>query len=312
MKEVTVEPRYTRIDDHTLDDNLKLLFPTPERNPTRAAAEKTLGVLNTLPVELLLQTVAQLDVRTLVDFRYVNRSAAELVDALQEYKHISKHAPNTIRGILAIGAGRWTTCEDIYEALCRSDCEECRSRGGYLYLPTCKRVCFHCFSENERYQPLRHEQAQLEFGLDRETVDDLPRIKIIPGSYYRLLVVPDESTQIDYQVGLNAGIARHGSLAAMKKYVADKGNPEFEEWDAAMDRAIDWGLDTSHLRPPASYREDLMNTCMRFAVTLRIPWIDKASQELDWGFPCSGCMGQIPRPKFITDGCLRTESFEHM
>jgi hypothetical protein len=160
MKERTVDPYFDesayytvareQTTDYTLGDNLSLLFPARANSFTRTAAQETLGSLAVLPVELLHQILAQLDLRTLIDFRYVNRKAAEAVDGLPDYKLVAHYTPNTIHGVLAIGAGRWTTCEDICEALYEEECEVegCGLFAGYLYLPTCKKVCFECFTEH--------------------------------------------------------------------------------------------------------------------------------------------------------------------
>jgi hypothetical protein len=93
-----------------------------------------------------------------VNFRYINRTAAELVNALPDYKILAKHVPNIIRGVLAIGAGIWTTCEDICEDICealyREECEGegCDFFAGYFYLPTGTKACFESFIDTAPYR----------------------------------------------------------------------------------------------------------------------------------------------------------------
>ncbi|KEY73448.1 hypothetical protein S7711_11089 [Stachybotrys chartarum IBT 7711] len=80
-----------RLNDHTLDDNLPLVpSPSPSRDfsrPRRPLPTASLGVLDTLPIELLRDILVQLDVRTLADFRSINGRAVELVDSLPHDGH---------------------------------------------------------------------------------------------------------------------------------------------------------------------------------------------------------------------------------
>ncbi|KAF2136590.1 uncharacterized protein K452DRAFT_237240, partial [Aplosporella prunicola CBS 121167] len=85
-----------------------------------------------------------LDLRTLTDFRCVNQRAMQVVDSIFPYNAIIKHVRNALRGILSIETGRWITCEALFETLCTPQCESCGAFGGYLYLITCKRVCYRC------------------------------------------------------------------------------------------------------------------------------------------------------------------------
>lgn len=50
----------------------------------------------------------------------------ELVNSFFQYKAINKYAPNALRGILSIEAGRWVTCRTLYEKLCMPGCEQWR------------------------------------------------------------------------------------------------------------------------------------------------------------------------------------------
>jgi hypothetical protein len=260
-----VDPRYehityahTQINQHTLGDNLSLLFPASKKTFPRAFAQKTLGTLSTLPVELLHEALAQLDVRTLVDFRYVNRRAAEVVNALPDYKLIAKHAPNTLRGILIVGAGRSTTCKDISDALCMEECNVCGELGGYLYLPTCKRVCWICWVAADVFQPLARPHAQRQFGLNEETLNGLTHIKIMPGSYSVHQIELDTTIQFDYEEALEAAIAQHGSWEALNVYKANlspraPGVYDYMDAVAAVEEA---GHSTDHLQEPATYPRD--------------------------------------------------------
>ncbi|KAJ2985879.1 hypothetical protein NUW58_g5298 [Xylaria curta] len=210
-----------RLNDHTLDDNLPVFQPQRDNDRSHALPTASIGVLDILPPELLAEILCQLDLRTLLDFRYVNRRAADLVNYLPQYKGITTHARNALRGILSIETGRWITCAALYEKLCTPVCEQCGDFGGYLYLLTCKRVCFLCLSRNPIYLPLPPGRASRKFGLQRQIVERLPRMKAIPGTYSPNEKKVAKCTLVDYESALHAGVALHGSLDAMLKRVSD-------------------------------------------------------------------------------------------
>jgi hypothetical protein len=97
---------YRSVWDHcALDDNL----PThPGKHILVSSSPKvSLGGLDTLPNEVLYCILAQLDLRTLTNFCYVNRRARHLVASLPHYKYIHTHARNVLRCILGISMGPW-------------------------------------------------------------------------------------------------------------------------------------------------------------------------------------------------------------
>src|SRR6266699_2232047 len=166
-----------RLNDHTLDDNLPAFQCQFEKDHFRLPLTTNVGTLDALPPELVERILSQLDLRTLTDFRRVNRRATELVNFLPEYKTITTHARNALRGILSIETSRWITCSTLYEKLCTPSCEQCGDFGGYLYLLTCKRVCFLCLSQDKLYLPLLPRHASRKFGLDRQIIEKLPRMR---------------------------------------------------------------------------------------------------------------------------------------
>jgi hypothetical protein len=141
----------------------------------------------------------QLDLRTLTDFRRVNQRGKQVTESIPQYKSITTHVRNVICGILSIETGRWTTCNTLYEKLCTAECEKCGDFGCSLYILTCKRVCFLCFLEDERFLPISHSHALRKFGVDHQILDTLHRMRSIPGIYSTTLV-PEMDMQ-RYRVG---------------------------------------------------------------------------------------------------------------
>ena len=254
-----------RNKDFTLDDNLPKLQCNAHNPIPNAYRDSDLGTLNTLPLELLHEIIKKLDLRTLTDFRHVNRRAMWLVESDPQFKTIRKHVFNALRGILCIDAGRWITCEMLYYKLCTAECEECGDFGGYLYILTCKRVCYLCLSENKRYLPLRYLHAIRKFGLNRSILRTLPTMKAIPGTYSTCgKIFRGPLSLVDFDCARHAGIALHGSVSAMEQYVSNLPAPNPTDWR--------------------------QGNPLRFMAIVRTPWFNRSSQELEWGFHCKACL----------------------
>jgi hypothetical protein len=196
--------------------------------------------------------LSQLDLRTLTDFRRVSQRATEVIESIPQYKEVSKHARNVLRGILSIETGRWITFETLYDKLCAAECEQCGDFGGCLYILTCKLVCFLCFSEDGKYLPLLHSHAIRKFGISRQNLDQLPGMRSIPGTYS-----PNEKkgrgrlALVDSESALCAGIALHGSSSAMEQYVSDMAQKLREYSERVLRAAVEGaGSVTLRLRQP--------------------------------------------------------------
>ncbi|KAM3423853.1 hypothetical protein BST61_g1250 [Cercospora zeina] len=221
---------YPNLKDYTLDENeLERTCPL-DLGRHHVDPQHDLGALNGLPLEILDDVLIQLDLRALMDFRAVNQRAMQVVDSIPQFRTIVKHSTSSLRGILSIEAGSDSTCRDLYQALSSARCELCNDFGGYIYLLDCSRVCFLCFSENDRYLPLSSVEVAHNYGLDRSHVARLRRMKSVPGCYSpnekkcptRLLLVDRESAR-------GAGIAFHGSALAMEQHVARAASTKLEK-----------------------------------------------------------------------------------
>lgn len=279
------------LNDHTLSENLPSLRPEPENDRPHNPPATGIGVLDTLPAELLNMILTEIDLQTLVSFRRVNRRAAEVVDHVSSYKAIATNAPHALRGILSIQTGRWITCRTLYEKLCLARCETCADFGGYLYLITCKRVCFLCLSENRVYLPVTPRKACREFGLSNDMVKTLPWMRVVPGIYSPNEKKAAKSTLVDYESCLDTAIALHGSLTAMRKYVSDM---EARKLPGLWTGGLEARSDT--VRPlRAAPIDGRSGNPLRFVAIVRMPWLNKESRQLEWGFHCVGCE-KLSRP----------------
>jgi hypothetical protein len=279
--------------DNTLEDNLPPIGPRLlQVGWTPSTPTAPVGALQVLPPELLHQILYQLDLASLHRFRQVNRQAAELLDSLPQYKSITTHALSALRGIRAIRTGKYITCRALFEKLCTAECEECGDFGGYLYLLTCKRVCFLCFANENRYVPIRPRRVIREYGLDLQTVQALPRMRVLSGTYSLSKKMPSHTCLIDQDSALRAGVARHGSLRAMCSYAsrillqklkASNGSPDIIRQIEANPHFV------KRRRGMVPFDEWLGNPA-RFVAIVRAPCLMRGPQGYaDWGFHCIAC-----------------------
>lgn len=105
--------RQLNLNDHSLDRNLpEYATPLP-----RKPAKRNAGVLETLSSELLQLTLAQLDLRSVLNVRYVNRRCFDIVDSLPELRKIARYGQSALRGSLAINTAATISVEKLYQQL---------------------------------------------------------------------------------------------------------------------------------------------------------------------------------------------------
>ena len=260
------------IKDFTLDDNLPEL-KVPANGHIFKSPKTRLGALDALPLEILHMVLASLDLSALVRFRRVNQRAMEVVESIPQYKAITTHARSALRGILIVGRGSFISCDTLYEALCTAECEECGDFGGYLYILTCKRICFLCFTEDTQYLPLAFSQAVRNFGINRRIFDSLPSIKSIPGTYSpNKRKYKKQSILVDFESAYLAGVAHHGSVSAMEEYVFEVASKKGGNYNDRLSTAEGQSVNPT-----------------RFMAVVRAPWLSRTSRNPEWGLHCIGC-----------------------
>ncbi|KAK3389675.1 hypothetical protein B0H63DRAFT_102925 [Podospora didyma] len=172
-----------RIVDHTLDD-AQLDARCPLDNGRHAVRPKTsVGQLDLLPAELINQLLGILDIPTLTTFRRVNQRAMFLVDSLPPYRRLWMSCPSILRAVVSINAASFS-CETLFRTLTKEKCESCSLFGGYyLYLITCKRVCYFCFTGRKEYFPVSLTLATRQAKLPKMALRHLPQVLTLPGRY---------------------------------------------------------------------------------------------------------------------------------
>ncbi|KAK1750745.1 hypothetical protein QBC47DRAFT_309173 [Echria macrotheca] len=174
------------LEKHCPLDNGKYLHPS-------RPAKYLLGRIDKLPNELLPWLIRHMDIPAITRFRQVNRRAMAIVDSVPEYADILKACPNVLRAIISTEADAFDL-ETLHTTLTTRKCQTCERFGDYLYLITCKRVCFLCASVRLEYFPVaaskadpnRPARAGKKVIPGHPDPDNTPGILTIPG-YYGLL-----------------------------------------------------------------------------------------------------------------------------
>lgn len=188
----------------------------------------------------------------------------------------------------------------MYEKLCLAECEVCGDFAGYLYLITCKRVCFTCLSQNILYLPLTPQHAWSQFGVSSAIVDKLPWMRVVPGIYspYDGKIV-EPTILVDYKSCLDKCLALYGSFDAMRKHVSDveaRELPGIEAGELAAEPSIPQPRQAGPIKRTGWFHP------RRCVAITQMPWLKQDSKHLEWGFHCLGCVGTIYfRRKFTTD-----------
>jgi hypothetical protein len=53
----------------------------------------------------------------------------------------------------------------LYTELCSDVCRGCGKFGAYLYLLTCSRVCYLCFTEDTEFMPMTKQHSKIFWGI---------------------------------------------------------------------------------------------------------------------------------------------------
>lgn len=171
--------RQLRINDNTLDNRFSdTSFPL-QNSQQPSQPLRSLGQLEELPLELLSEVLSDLDVPTLVAFRCVNRHARAVVDSLPIFCRVVENCANVIRAVVATKAESFTL-NTLHNSLSMRDCVKCGRFGGYLYLITCERVCYFCFSRDTAFFPIT-ESAARRIGCTKHLLEQLPHLPSLPG-----------------------------------------------------------------------------------------------------------------------------------
>lgn len=286
---------HLNLKDNTLDEqSLEQTCPL-DIGKHRLEPTYDLGRLEILPYELLADVLAQLDLQSFFDFRRVNQRAMQAVSGVPQFKQILKHHLNVVRAVLATQVGSYFSCDQLLHTLRSPNCELCGDFAGYIYVLDCSRVCFLCFTEVIRYLPLPASQVCRKFGIDKSGLQRLPRLNSLSGNYS-----PNDKTcakrlvLYDHDSACRAGIALHGSQAAMIQLASDSLSRKMEDYERRRLDVLSGVPGPKPRRPigaSAEYDGQSSNP-HRFMAVVRAPWLSSTAVTPVSGFHCMGCRGE--------------------
>ena len=257
-----------------------------------------LGRLELLPLEHFTAILSDTDLYTLHRLRRVNKRFSQVVASLPQYQALARHASNALYAILGLKTSKWITCRNLYSALINPECEECSAFGGYLYLITCRRLCMRCFNPRDGRVPipLVNKDAKRNFGLTSKALSAVPHMRLaeyLNWQRHSSDIYPGckcPAVLFDPTCGLQAGIERHGSEAAMKEFVSRTHEQKLREYHDKVEAARRLGTWKGY-RPPRA--EDLGKKWDKYHIqtvsVVHMPWLNLKTQEVEWGRYCKSC-----------------------
>jgi hypothetical protein len=202
-----------------------------------------LGALKAMPAEILDDIISLLDIAAIDRFKAANRRAYEAVNSNRHFGHVNREAGGTLRALRAIHASHLVSAQAVFQALCAKECAGCGDFGGYMYLPALQRLCWQCLETRDGHVPMREMAALRAMGLTLDVLDTLPRFQSYRGGYYLGRAKYNPRTfaygfhqLVDREAAEQAGVALHGSKAAMDAFVASAGPAAWKRYEKEIDR----------------------------------------------------------------------------
>ncbi|KAJ5898974.1 hypothetical protein N7495_003718 [Penicillium taxi] len=232
--------------------------------------DSSLGNLQFLPREIVTDICSRLDIRSLMNFRHVNRCARQIARETRRYEAVVTHASKALCVALSTNVAAWFTMSDIFKALCTKNCDFCGGFGGFLFLPSfpsLMRCCFACI-RRDRLPILLHfavMKKRLRFSpgclispsqgfLHRPK----PAVRTLPGIYSMTRNVRNKGFYVIPELFLNLEYLREEDYGAV---VAPSNNSEL----------------------------------IRYMVTTPFPYLDIRSGSTQNGISCCGCQVSVEK-----------------
>ena len=283
------------------------------------SGQKDLGDLEIFPTELIIQMISYLDLRSLAKLRFVNKYAHRFVASLPKLKAVITHAQKALYAMHITGTDQFITLETLYSRLCTAECEVCGDFGIYLSLIACKRVCYICFTEDRSFYPLRTSHGMGQYGLSQREIKKLPYLTCYPGHYAANCHRPSNHIRgnlklYDRETVKMAAMIRYGSIDQMKAAAEVKRVQRMENYYARRQDYWSGRRARRAHRPATSDPQDKKaDNPLRFASVVTMPWLNKKTNETEWGFRCMICYQRWgARPRVMhRDRLFTADGFVH-
>lgn len=283
--------KLTCTTEQGLDGMIRNIPPAQPSTINRVSLHSSLGKLDMLPAELLLMTLNLLDFQSVSRMSRVSLRGKAVVEGLPAYKDMMEHAPSALT---ALGRTRLLSYHSIslLRHTLRSDkCASCFDFGGFLFLPTCERVCFECLRQNRAFRLTTLTTAKRCFYLTDKELQRIPIMHSIPGMYDVGFPISRRRVHrlVSVKQAKKLGIEVHGSVENLANLMPKAPG-------GRMTLRMFWIFTSFHeapLEPPGcdlSRQPEKSNSVQDDfggMASIRFPYIKKAGQE--HGRACRGC-----------------------
>ncbi|KAM3492788.1 hypothetical protein MY3957_003879 [Beauveria namnaoensis] len=184
--------------------------------PFRTTADRGLGSLNRLPLELWYDVLLRLDMQSLFKLRQTSLGSREWVDSLHQYQMVVSHGLNLFCALLRTRLADSVSLAGFYSILCTEACELCGEFAGYISLLTWKRCCFQCLQVAPELRLQTLAASRKQFRLTKVEIGQLRSFKTLPG-IYSMDELPQKSRI--------AVICVHQAIPVVKKNAPALGQP---------------------------------------------------------------------------------------
>ncbi|KAK3317626.1 hypothetical protein B0T19DRAFT_446581 [Cercophora scortea] len=177
------EPNARTVGTQDLALHCPLTLPIANSDPQVLQPSQLMGQLDRLPDELITPIFVQLDIPTLCALRCVNKRAHQLVSFIPQFRILHEHYPEILQAIIGCRATHFDLLT-LYRTLHTTRCISCSAPGAFLYLISCSRVCYQCFTTNILFLPVFTTASLNATGLPQRQLEyKVPHIRSIRGTY---------------------------------------------------------------------------------------------------------------------------------
>ncbi|KAF5019988.1 hypothetical protein F66182_7994 [Fusarium sp. NRRL 66182] len=287
----TEEAEFRGMIRHVPDQTQTL--PSIRFNSNQSGAlDSSLGRLGLIPAELLLSVLDLLDLQSLSRLSQVSLLGKDIIESLPAYKEMIHHAPETLAVLGQTGLLSYHSAALLHSTLRRSRCVSCFAFGGFLFLPTCERVCFECLYENQALRMTSPTMAKQCFGLTDDDLERIPVMNTLPGTFGLRFQFAHKRVErlVSVKQAKELAMVVHGSAEELVKVMPRYCPGKISMKDAAIFRHFH----EASLDPPACdlsrlpRKADVAEDDFGGMASIRFPYLSDTGAEK--GFLCQGCL----------------------
>lgn len=212
----------------SVDESVKLRLSTITRE-----CLSPLGRLDSLPLEVLHESLRYLDLQSLCHLSRVCLRGKVVVESLPEHKTLVKFTGHTftiLKQAKILGLHSITT---LHAALHSERCISCGGYGPFLLLLSAERCCTPCLAVNQSLWMTSLPLAQECFGFTEQQLKALPVMSSIPGLYRLPLKKTSRQRSMkltSVKAAKTLALKLHGSMEELEtKHPLDPSNIPTEE-----------------------------------------------------------------------------------